>query len=207
MTLFGNRKSSPVSEMNRSDLKTRAFQLILENSFSRGDFTLSSGKKSNYYLDLKPTMMNAEGSYVLAHLIHERLRSIDVDQIGGLEIGAVPLMSNVAMLSFMEGRPLSAFFVRKVVKDHGTQKLIEGVSNIAGKKVVILDDVTTEGGSAMKAVTAARNAGASVVLVVSVVDREDNAVQLFESENVPFVALFKASEFLRATEPVFASGL
>lgn len=197
MASQGNRKNPIVTEMNRIELRTRAFKVIKEKSFSLGDYKLASGKASKYYLDLKPTMLNAEGSYLLAHLIVDRLRDVDVDRIGGLEIGAVPLISNVAMLSFIEGRPVSAFFVRKVVKDHGTQKLIEGSSDIAGKKVVILDDVTTEGGSAMKAVVAAKEAGATVVLVLSLVDREEGAADLFAREGIPFAQLFKAGEFLR----------
>jgi orotate phosphoribosyltransferase len=95
-------------------------------------------------------------------------------------------------------KPLPGFFVRKEVKDHGTMKLIEGFArdeDIKGKRVVILDDVTTTGGSAMIAVTAARDAGAKIVLVLSIVDREEGAPQFYEQNGIPFEWFFRASEF------------
>jgi len=176
----------------------KAFDLIKEKSFFKGHFTLASGKVSDYYLDMKPTMFDPDGSRLLTELVLSRLEGIAVDLIGGLEMGAVPLISNIVMRSATMDRPIPGFFVRKSVKDHGTKKLIEGTSDIAGKSVVILDDVTTTGESAMVAVWAARNAGANVTLVLSVVDREEGAAQLFKKEGVLFDHLFTASAFLKS---------
>ena len=118
-------------------------------------------------------------------------------------MGAVPLVSQVAMLSHSTGRSIPGFFVRKAVKDHGTQKLIDGVQkgDLERKSVVILEDVTTTGESAMQAIKAAQDAGAKVELVLAIVDREEGAAEFFEKQGIPFKWLFRASELLQATEP------
>lgn len=188
------------------ELRRTAFNLLLEKSFSRGQFKLASGKMSNYYFDAKPTMFDPAGALALATLVLDKLQGLDVQMVGGLEMGAVPLISNVAMLSEVKNKPLPGFFVRKQIKDHGTKRLVEGTVNVKGKRVAILDDVTTTGESAMLAVSAAQEAGANVVLVLSVVDREEGAVGYYERRGIPFAWLFTAGEFLRATEPVAANG-
>ena len=115
--------------------------------------------------------------------------------VGGLEMGAVPIALSIAMKSNDRGRRIDAFFVRKEVKDHGTAKLIDG--NFApGSKVIVLEDVTTTGGSAMKAVEAVREAGAEVVLVLTMVDREEGATETFLEAGLTFRSLYKATEFL-----------
>jgi orotate phosphoribosyltransferase len=181
---------------NRLTNRANAFKIIKERSFTFGDFTLASGAKSKYYLDMKPTMFHPEGANLLAELILDRLQGMSADCIGGLEMGAVPLIAPINMLSYVTTRPLPGFFVRKTVKDHGTRKLIEGMDDIRGKNAVILDDVTTTGQSAMLAVEAAREAGANVVLVLSIVDREEGAEEFYRKAGVPFSSLFRASEFL-----------
>lgn len=197
MASHGNRKL-PVPEMNRIDLRNRAFNLINSKSFFRGEFKLASGNVSNYYLDMKPTMFDPYGSQALADLVLDRLSGTDVELVGGLEMGAVPLISTINLLSAIRGWPLPGFFVRKSVKDHGTKKLVEGQSDIRGKKVVILDDVTTTGESAKIAVDAAVASGAEVVLVLSVVDRQEGATEFFAKHGIPFACLFTADEFLKA---------
>ena len=182
---------------NKRSTQARVFDIIKARSFRRGKFTLVSGKTSDYYLDLKPTMFDPEGATLLATLILEHIAKIKVDCIGGLAMGAVPLIATVNVVSFTQNRPLPGFFVRKAVKDHGTRRRVEGSADLMGKSVVILDDVTTTGGSAMEAVSAAREAGAQVVLVLSVVDREEGATEFYQKEGIPFAALFTASEFLR----------
>jgi orotate phosphoribosyltransferase len=175
------------------------FKVIQQRSFTFGEFTLSSGKQSDYYLDMKPTMFDPEGVTLLAELVLERIEAAGAQFVGGLEMGAVPLVASVVMLSRQKSRPISGFFVRKEPKTHGTGKLVEAPRGaLKNKNVVILDDVTTEGGSAMKAVAAARDEGANVVLVLSIVDREDKAAALFKRERVRFDWLFKASEFRTA---------
>lgn len=179
--------------------RAKAFALIKERSFLRGNFVLASGKTSEYFLDMKPTMFHPEGSYALAELLLDQLSDVDVDYAGGLALGAVPLISTLTMLSHQRGRPVSGFFVRKEVKDHGTKKLVEGLrkdESLKGKKVVIIDDVTTTGGSSMIAVDAVQESGAEVILGLSIVDREQGAAETYGKRNIPFRAIFSARDFL-----------
>jgi orotate phosphoribosyltransferase len=179
------------------DPRARVFAIIRDRSFRFGDFTLHSGKKSTYYLDMKPTMFDPEGVGLLAAMILDRIKDANVDFVGGLEMGAVPLIAPVAMLSHERGKAIPGFFVRKEPKDHGTKKVVEAPAGaLKGKRVAILEDVTTKGDSAMKAVAAARDEGATVALVLSIVDREDGATALFKAAGIPFDSLFKASEFM-----------
>ncbi len=179
-----------------SDLRTRLFDLIKERSFRRGNFTLASGKHSAYYFDSKPTMLDPEGAALLATLIASEVASIDADCVGGLEMGAIPLIAPVAMKSLELGKPLRGFFVRKAPKDHGTKQRVEGL-DVAGKTAIILEDVTTTGSSALQAVEEVRKAGGKVALVLSILDRGEGAAELYEAAGVPFKSLFRAEEFLR----------
>ncbi|HEX9324177.1 MAG TPA: orotate phosphoribosyltransferase [Xanthobacteraceae bacterium] len=184
-------------------LRKELFDIIQRLSFLRGSFVLSSGRASDYFLDLKPTMLHPQGAVLLAELVLNKLQDVKVHYIGGLAMGAVPLVSQVAMLSHSMGRSIPGFFVRKAVKDHGTQKLIDGVKqgDLERKSVVILEDVTTTGESAMQAIKAAQDAGAKIELVLAIVDREEGAAEFFEKQGIPFKWLFRASELLQATEP------
>jgi orotate phosphoribosyltransferase len=146
-------------------------------------------------------MFDPEGSYALAALLLDHLSDRQVDYVGGLAVGALPLISTLTMLSHQQGKPVSGFFVRKEVKDHGTKKLVEGLGDgesLQGKKVVIIDDVTTTGGSSMIAVDAAQQSGAEVILGLSVVDREEGAEACYGKRNIPFEAVFSARDFLNS---------
>jgi orotate phosphoribosyltransferase len=175
--------------------RNRLYMLLRERAFRRGRVVLASGKESDYYFDMKPAMLDPDGASLMAELILQELQDLNVDAVGGLEMGAVPLIAPVAMKSPAFGRYLPGFFVRKAVKDHGTQKRVDG-NDITGKSVVILEDVTTTGGSAMDAVKAVEEAGAKVALVVSILDRGEGAAELLEKAGIPFKSLFKAEEFL-----------
>jgi orotate phosphoribosyltransferase len=197
----------PRRSPNKLETRVKTFNLILERSFRRGKFTLASGKESDFYLDLKPTSLHPEGSNLLAQLILQYIqeKQLSVDAIGGLEMGAVPLQTAVTMVSGQIGRPLPGFIVRKAVKDHGTRRKIETAIDLKGKNVLVLDDVTTTGESAMEAVTAARQVGANVLLVLSMVDRGEGAEQTYQREKIPFDRLFHIREFLAATADQQAS--
>jgi orotate phosphoribosyltransferase len=112
-------------------------------------------------------------------------------------MGAVPLISPINARSFLMGKPVAGFFVRKSPKGHGTRKRIEGTTEVAGKAVVIVEDVTTTGGSAMKAVEELQAAGASISIVISILDRQQGAAGLYRAAGIPFESLFTADEFLR----------
>lgn len=190
-------REETMAENIRDDRK-RAFEIIREKSFVRGEVTLASGQKSDHYFDMKPSMFDPEGAHRLSRLILDRIADLEVDYIGGLEMGAVPLIAPLAMLSGLQGRPIPGFFVRKAQKEYGARKLIEGVKDLAGKRVVVVEDVTTTGESAMKAIRQLKDAGADIVLVLSVVDRQSGAAKLYADAGIPFQSLFTASDFLNS---------
>ena len=187
--------------MSISASRARLQKIIAKRSFGRGEVTLASGRKSDFYFNLKPTMMNPEGAALLAELTFDALKDDKYDYIGGLEMGAVPLAGAIAQLSWINGHPIAAFFVRKKPKDYGAKAQVEGLAkgeSLQGKRIVIIEDVTTTGGSALKAVESIREAGGDVALVLTMVDREEGATDTFREAGLPFKALFKASEFLNA---------
>jgi orotate phosphoribosyltransferase len=183
-----------------SAARARLFDIIRVRSFGRGEITLASGRKSDFYFNLKPTMLDPAGALLIATLALDLLEGERVDYIGGLEMGAVPLAGAFAALSAQRGKPMPGFFVRKKPKEHGARLSVEGLApgeSLAGKRVAVIEDVTTTGESALKAADAAREAGATVALVLTMVDREEGATETFAKAGLPFRALFRASEFLR----------
>ena len=179
--------------------RARLRDIIHVRSFGYGEIKLASGRVSNFYFNLKPTMLDAEGAALLAQLTFDALRGERIDYIGGLEMGAVPIAGAVAQLSHMTGAPTQAFFVRKKPKEHGARLSVEGLmpgEMLAGKRVVIVEDVTTTGGSALKAVEAVRDTGAEIAFVLTIVDREEGATENFAALGLDFRAIYRASEFL-----------
>ena len=183
-----------------AETRARLRDIIRKRSFGRGEITLASGRKSDFYFNLKPTMLDAEGAALLAELTLDALAGERIDYVGGLEMGAVPLAGAIAQLSYMRGKPIQAFFVRKKPKEHGARLAVEGLApgeSLSGKRVVIVEDVTTTGGSAIKAVDAVRESGAEIVMVFTMVDREEGATENFREAGLEFRSLYKAAEFLK----------
>ena len=180
--------------------RARLAEIIRKRSFGRGEITLVSGRKSNFYFNMKPTMLDPEGAALIARLVLDALGEEKIDYVGGLEMGAVPISGAIAALSALEGKPIAAFFVRKKPKEHGAKLAVEGLApgeTLHGKRTAVIEDVTTTGGSAMKALEAAKDAGAEIVLVLTIVDRQEGASEAFAAAGLRFRALFTAGEFLR----------
>ena len=178
--------------------RERLIAIIRTRSVETGRvFTLASGRTSDFYCNLKPTMLDPEGAYLLGSLIATAIRNDRPDLVGGLELGAVPLATAAAAVGHAMGTPMQAFVVRKATKDHGTKSLVEGLmrgDSLRGKRVVILEDVTTTGGSAMKAIEAVRAEGAQVIKVLTMVDRQEGAAEAFARAGIPFASLVTAAE-------------
>lgn len=153
-----------------------------------GEFILSSGKKSSFYIDCRKVTLHPQGAKLIGKIILEKIKGLKVDAIGGLTLGADPIISTVVALSDIPG-----FIVRKKEKEHGTKQKIEGLI-APGWKVVIVEDVATTGASALEAIQAAEAAGAKVVKVISVVDREEGAAEALK--NYDFDPIFKKSELV-----------
>lgn len=177
--------------------RTRLMQIILKQSFKLGDFTLSSGRKSEYYVDCRTTTLHPEGAYLVGKLIFPWVKEAGADAVGGLTLGADPMAAAVIIESFRQGAPVRGFIVRKEQKEHGRGRRIEG--NLEkGDRVIILEDVVTTGESALKAVAAVKDAGATVISVVTIVDREEGGREAIEKEGLKVRALFTAGELKEA---------
>ncbi len=179
--------------------RQRLMAIIRARSFqSGGAYKLASGRISDLYFNMKPTMLDPEAAYLTASLMIDALADEPTDYVGGLEMGAVPLVTSIAAVSFLRGHPRRALFVRKAAKEHGTQSLIEGLAKdetVAGKHVAVIEDVTTTGGSSLKAVAALREAGATVRTVLTLLDREEGAEPAFAAAGVRLLSLLKAGDF------------
>lgn len=179
--------------------RARLIEIVKARSFQVGpEMKLASGRTSTFYFNMKPTMLDAEGAFLIADLICDQLQGIEADLVGGLEMGAVPIASATAAVAHTRGRPLSAFFVRKQAKEHGTKSLIEGLArdeSMSGKKIVIVEDVTTTGGSSIKAAEAIRAAGGDIVRVITVVDRQEGAAEAFAAAGLELHPLLTMSDF------------
>ncbi len=167
-----------------------------------GSFKLASGRTSAVYVNLKPTMLDPDGARLIGAALAEKAAALGAEYVGGLEMGAVPLVAATAAMSAVAGRPIRAVFARKQAKDHGTQALVEGLAegeSLEGRKVLVVEDVTTTGGSSLKAIALLRAAGARVDDVVTVVDREEGATDAFAAEGVTLHALYRKSAFTAET--------
>jgi len=170
-------------------------RLLLERSVKRGSFVLASGQQSSYYIDCRLATMSAEGMGLIGRMGWEAIQRLGwrPAAVGGLTMGADPVAYAIAAASFGSTAPVDAFSVRKEAKDHGTGRLIEGNFN-PGDAVVVVEDVITSGGSAMKALAAVEEAGGKVLGVLAVVDREEGGRAVLEADGRRVVTLTTASD-------------
>jgi orotate phosphoribosyltransferase len=166
-----------------SDSEKQLLEFLKQRSFKSGHFRLASGRTSNYYIDGKMTEVFSAAAFLIGEVLYERTKDLNVDAIGGLEVGAVPLTAAAVISYHLHGGKMEGFWVRDNVKDHGTQKLIEGGLR-PGSRVVVVDDVVTSGSSVIKAVREVCDFGCRVELVVTLVDRLGGAAQLFRENGI-----------------------
>ncbi|MGO3650130.1 MAG: orotate phosphoribosyltransferase [Agrococcus casei] len=168
--------------------RDQLIQLISDEAVFHGDFTLSSGRKATYYIDLRNLSLDHRASPLIGDVLLDLIADLpDIDAVGGLTLGADPLANAVMHRAGARGLALDAFVVRKEPKDHGRGKQIEG-PDVRGKRVVVVEDTSTTGGSPLKAVEALRREGAEVVAVAVIVDRATGAQGVIEAEGVPYLA-------------------
>ena len=165
----------------------------------KDDFTLASGRKSKHFFDMKPVMMDPECAHLLGVLIHHQIETIgQVDAVGGLELGAVPL-TGIAIAKAGRGSSLKGFIVRKEPKGRGGRKTgnppgIEGSSLERGYRIVLLEDVTTTGGSALKAAQRLMEMGCDVASCITILDRQEGGLEAFQEAGIPLIPLTLKSE-------------
>lgn len=178
--------------------KARLAELVSELSVARGEFTLASGLKSSYYVDMRRSTLHHEAGPLIGHVMLDLLEDSgfspeDVHAVGGLTMGADPVATAIMHAAASRGLNIDAFVVRKAAKDHGMKRQIEG-PDIAGRNVVILEDTSTTGGSPLQAMAAARAVGANVLAVAVVVDRDTGARERIEAEGVPYLAALSLAD-------------
>lgn len=182
-------------------------EFVSTKAVKRGEFTLASGRRSSYYIDGKLITFDPAGSCLVVAAIQRVLEEFPlVGAIGGLDMGATPIAAAYAALSHNEGRPLSAFVVRKDRKEHGTRKLIEGIAT-KGSHVAVVDDVVTSGDSIAKAIHAVREGGCIVDVAISIVDRMSGAEELLASLDVPYHPLLSIQDLGLSNEPANSENL
>jgi len=166
-----------------TNMKKRLIELILEKAFKYSEepvFRLVSGRMSNYYFNCKAVTLYPEGMYLIGNIIFDFIKDLDVRGIGGLTLGADPIAYAVAYTSYLKGKPIEAFVVRKTAKSHGTMQWIEG--NVKkGDRVVIVDDVITTGKSTIEAINMAKEEGLDIIKVIALIDRQEGGREAIEA--------------------------
>lgn len=163
--------------------ETQLLELLKARSIAWGEFRLASGGFSNYYIDVKLTEVCSQGAHLIGEVLFERTKKLDIDALGGLEVGAVPLVTAAVIAYQLHGRSIEGFWVRDHVKSHGTRKLIEGKLG-SGARVAIVDDVVTKGSSVVKSIKAVRDLGCTIAAVFTLVDRLEGAAELFREHEI-----------------------
>ena len=172
--------------------RARLAQLVTSLAVVRGRVTLASGVESDFYVDMRRATLHHEAAPLIGHVMLDMLEETglstdDVDAVGGLTMGADPVATAMLHAAASRGLDLDAFVVRKAAKDHGMRRRIEG-PEVAGRRVVVLEDTSTTGGSPLEAVDALREAGANVLAVAVVVDRDTGARERIEAQGLPYYA-------------------
>jgi orotate phosphoribosyltransferase len=183
--------STPSTDVNA--LRQELLDLLVKFAYKEGDFVLSSGQRSTYYINGKQVTLRADGALCVGRLLLSMLPETTA-AVAGLTLGADPIVTAVSVISALENRPLPALIVRKEAKGHGTKAYIEGPALEAGAEVVVLEDVVTTGRSAMLAVERLRDAGYAVNRVVSLVDRQQGGAEFYQSQNLAFEAVLAIAD-------------
>jgi orotate phosphoribosyltransferase len=175
--------------------RERLLEIIKQKSFLKGQFKLASGAMSDYYLDMKPTTFDPEGANLIADIMYDLVRKeTDVDVIGGLEVGSVPIVVAICMRSWGD-RPIAGFVVRKEKKGHGTDKPVDG-NFLPNSTVIMFEDVTTKAGSVIKAIQRVREQGGRVRKVITIVDRLEGAFENLREEGIELEAIYTTKDLL-----------
>jgi len=174
-------------------MKEKLLERLKEDCYKKGDYTLSSGQKSEHYVNCKPVTLTGHGLTITAMML---LEHVETPVVAGLTLGADPLVSGVAVCSALDGRLVDALIVRKEPKGHGTEAWIEGPKYPEGTKVTVLEDVTTTGASAIKAAEKLRDAGYVVERVVTIVDRQEGAIEAMAAAELELRRLFTIDDLV-----------
>jgi orotate phosphoribosyltransferase len=174
-------------------LRQKLLDLFCQGAYQEGDFVLSSGQSSSYYINGKQVTLHPQGALAIGRILLSLL-PLDTQAVAGLTLGADPIVSAVSVVSAYENRPIPGLIIRKEAKGHGTRAYIEGPNLPTGTKVIVLEDVVTTGKSAMKAVERLRDAGCTVDMVISLVDRLQGGTEFYQSVGLKFQSVFTITD-------------
>lgn len=180
------------------DRRGKLLNLLKEKGYRKGRVILTSGKESDFYIDCRPVTLHPEGGYLVGKLFFELLRASPpkVQGVGGLTMGADPIVTAISLVSYLEGDPIPAFIIRKEPKKHGRSLWIEGIDNLPeGTPVAIVEDVVTTGGSTIKAIERATEEGLKVVKVLAIVDRREGGRENIKEKGYDLESLFSREDF------------
>lgn len=193
--------NAPIDFVSES---TALLKLIRERSYREGDFTLASGKKSTFYIDVKTATLSGEGAFLIGRLGYELLSRFakmkfggvkEIGGVGGLTLGADPIATAVSLAAYSQGTDWPAYIVRKEAKGHGTLRYVEGRDNLKpGAKVIVLEDVVTTGMSSLQAIDRLRGEGFDPVAVLTVVDREEGGEAALQAKGLEFLRILSLTE-------------
>jgi orotate phosphoribosyltransferase len=184
-----------MEKQDPQELKRKLFDLLNKEALKRGKFVLSSGKESNYYLDGRVITLSPEGAYLVAGIILDMVKNEKVEAIGGPTLGADPILGALAVLSYINKRPIKTFIVRKQTKEHGTQQQIEGPSLKEGMRVILIDDVATSGKAILEAKQVLDKMGVISDKAIVIVDRSQGAVDNLAKAGLKLESIFKIADF------------
>jgi orotate phosphoribosyltransferase len=187
--LVQTRDFSSLINADLPQVRQQLLDLLCEVAYKEGNFTLSSGQQSSYYINGKQVTLHPYGAVGVGRILFSLLPE-NTQAVAGLTLGADPIVTAVSVVAAYAGRAIAPLIIRKEAKGHGTQAYIEGLTLPANSSVVVLEDVVTTGGSAMKAVQRLRDAGYAVEEVISLVDRQQGGAELYEKEGLKFQAVF-----------------
>lgn len=190
-----NSKIKTMENKEFKELKDKLFHLLNKEALKKGDFTLSSGKKSNYYLDGRVITLTPEGAYLVASIILILCKDKDITAIGGPTLGADPIVGALGVAGYIKGVPIKTFIVRKSTKGHGTQRQIEGPELKKGEKVLLVDDVATTGKALIEAKEALSRSGIICDSAIVIVDRCEGAKENLKTAGLRLESIFTIRDF------------
>ena len=182
-----------IANLDLASLRTWLLDFFCQSAYQEGDFVLSSGQRSSYYINGKLVTLHPLGALAIGRLLLAQLPP-QTEAVAGLTLGADPIVSAVSVVSAYENQPIIALIIRKQAKGHGTQAYIEGPQLTPGANVVVLEDVVTTGQSALKAVERLQDAGYHVSQIISLIDRQQGGAELYQQKGLQFQALFTIAE-------------
>ncbi len=182
-----------IATANLTTMRQQLLDLFCERAYQSGDFVLSSGQRSSYYINGKEVTLHPQGALLIGRLLLSMLPS-DTQAVAGLTLGADPIVTSVSVVSAYENQPIPGLIIRKESKGHGTMAYIEGPKLPPGTKIVVLEDVVTTGASAMKAVERLRAAGYDVEMVIALVDRQQGGAEFYQDQGMKFKSVFSIAD-------------